>query len=442
MKLHSIAFEDIFVEENRQRDTISAESLLELAGSISSVGLIHPIVVREDQGQTILVAGERRLRAMEYVWNFGQSVKCGQQTFPPNIVPCLMVGEIDLVTAYEIELEENIRRQDLTWQQRSRSTARLAELKEQIDGVVPTPAKLAEDLGHSVQPDSTASGGGGGAAQAVRQDLILSKFLADPDIAKAPTRAEAFKILKRKEETAKNAELGRTIEKTLAGEHRLLKGNCLEILASLPEASFDVILTDPPYGMNAQEFGNSQGIGGAIGAHFYQDGSDYFNEWAPKWIEAIKRVSKSQCHLYWFCDIDWFAWLKEEWADTEWEVFRTPLIWFNPGGSRAPWPERGPQRKSQYILYACKGKRPVTAIYGDVISCSSDANLGHPAQKPVSLYSDLLKRSIRPGDSVLDPFCGSGPIFPAAHALKCRATGIEQDEAACGIAAKRMASLK
>lgn len=435
MKLHSIPFEDIFIDENRQRKDMSAESLIELAGSISEVGLIHPITLRrDDQERLVLVAGERRLRAMEYVWNFGQSVKCGEYTFPANHAPAVYLGEIDPIIAYQIELEENIRRKDITWQERSAATRRLADLQAELNGEPSSMAKLAEDVG--------LSGDSGGSATIVRQDLILAKFLSDPTIAAAKSRGEAFKLLKRKEEVARNAEVGAKVGITLAGEHRLIKGNCLEILPTLLEASFDVVLTDPPYGMGAQDFGDSGGTGGAVGGHFYDDSPETFRRDSPRWIAAIKRVAKPQCHVYWFCDIDWFPFLKSEWLDEHWQVFRTPIVWFNPGGSRAPWPQNGPQRKSQYVLYAVKGNKPVTAILGDVITAGSDANLNHHAQKPVFLYQELLRRSARAGDSVLDPFAGTGPIFPAAHALKCRATAIEQDDAACGIAAKRLEQLK
>lgn len=438
MKLHSVYMEDIFIAENRQRKNLTTDSLLPLAGSIANVGLIHPIVLRRDEdNQYILVAGERRLRAMEYVWNFGQSVHCGDQEFPPHHAPAVFLGEIDPIRAYEIELEENIRRLDITWQERSLALARLAELKQEIDGEAPTNVALAEEVGLS-----PSDGGGGSAAQAVRQDLILAKFLHDPDIAKASSRTEAFKLLKRKEESAKNAEVGRQITATLAGEHRLIRGNCHDEMSKLTPQSFDIILTDPPYGMNAQDFGDSGGTGGATGSHFYDDSPEQFQKTMHSLALHSATLAKPQAHLYVFCDIDWFLWLKELFAKVEWKVFRTPLVWYNPGGSRAPWPQSGPQRKSQYILFANRGNRPVTALLGDVITCGSDPNQGHHAQKPVALYSDLLRRSARPGDMVLDPFAGSGPIFPAAHGLKCRATGIELDEAACGIAARRLAGLK
>jgi len=93
-------------------------------------------------------------------------------------------------------------------------------------------------------------------------------------------------------------------------------------------------------------------------------------------------------------------------------------------------------------MFAVKGNRPVNKLIGDVLMYPSDDNLGHHAQKPVALFEDLLNRSARAGDTILDPFCGTGTILPAAHLLKCRATAIEMDEAAYGISAKRLGELK
>ncbi len=64
------------------------------------------------------------------------------------------------------------------------------------------------------------------------------------------------------------------------------------------------------------------------------------------------------------------------------------------------------------------------------------------AQKPVDLYRDLLSRSARAGDSVLDCFAGTGPILPAAHQLRVAATAVEMLPQNFGIAAKRLANLK
>lgn len=88
-----------------------------------------------------------------------------------------------------------------------------------------------------------------------------------------------------------------------------------------------------------------------------------------------------------------------------------------------------------------KGDKKVTKIYGDVITANADPQMDHPAQKPVALYEDLLKRSVNPGEQVLDFCAGSGPIFPAAHAFQCAATGVEADPAAFAMCLERLKEL-
>jgi site-specific DNA-methyltransferase (adenine-specific) len=90
------------------------------------------------------------------------------------------------------------------------------------------------------------------------------------------------------------------------------------------------------------------------------------------------------------------------------------------------------------ILYAIKGNKPVTHIYPDVIAVPSDEATYHGAQKPVALYENLLQRSVKPGDTILDSFAGSGTIFPAAHRFKCSAVGVEQSAEYYGLCLKRL----
>ena len=162
----------------------------------------------------------------------------------------------------------------------------------------------------------------------------------------------------------------------------------------------------------------------------------------PGWCSLAYRLAKPQAHAYVFCDIDRFHELKQYMTAAGWDVFRTPLIVHKQNSGRVPRPQHGPRRQYELILYAIKGDKPVTHIYPDVIPCTGDDNLGHGAQKPVELYVNLLQRSVRPGDTVLDTFAGTGTVFPAAHTFKCRATGIELDEGSYGICVKRLAELK
>ena len=436
MKVHSIHISDILVPKNRQRKEFNEQALMDLASSIARNGLIHPVVIRRDSDDNVvLVCGERRIRAMHYVWNIQSSpVKCGEYEFAEEQIPCIFTGEMDPIDALEMEIEENVRRTDFTWQEKCQATERLAELRgEQAkleNKLPPTTAQIAEEVtGNTSSQDH------------IRKQLIVSEHLGKPEVAKAKSLDDAYKLLKRQEEADRNAAIARQVGATLTGlSHTLRQGDCFEIMSDMPKESFDVILTDPPYGIDADKFNDSSGM--APTGHFYADDWTTWHKLIQRAATALYRVAKPNAHLYLFCDIDNFVTLKGLLMEAGWRVFRTPIIWVNPSAIRAPWPSHGPQRKYQICAFAIKGDRPVTSLSPDVITYPSDPNLGWAPQKPVQLYMDLLRRSVTPGNTVLDPFGGSGPILPAAHGLSCIATYIEQDPTAFGIAVGRTKELK
>ena len=436
--MKSVPFSSIKIPDNRQRKVYDPEKLMELVNSIDKSGLLHPPVVRQNGSGYLLVAGEHRLKAIETLWMLGKDLRYGTHTFESNLLPVNFLGDLDPIDAFECELEENIRRLDLEWQERVEATSQLFELRRlqanKAGGQMPTTAAL----GHELYPDHHPKA----ASKAISDDLILARNLRDPDVAKAASRRDGLKVVRRKEEAQRAADLGERVGRTFsAAEHQLIKADCLEWLAAQPANLYDVILTDPPYGIDAQDFNDSGGKADATG-HTYDDSLVNWRALMHVLSTETFRLAKPQAHCYVFCDVDNFLELRGLFAAAGWETFRTPLVWHNPSSQRAPWPTCGPHRRYQLCLYAIKGKRPVYKLAPDLVEYKSDENLGHAAQKPVALYQDFLTRSCRAGDTVLDPFCGSGTIFPAAHNLKIKATGVEQDSVSYGIAVKRLESLK
>lgn len=435
--MNFIPLEKITVKENRQRKEFDINAHQELITSITetAVGLQNPLVLRQEGDTFVLLSGERRLRAIRDAHELGTEIRFAGVPIPKGEVPYVLVAELSEIDAEEAELEENIRRKDLTWGERAQATSRLMALRTKQNAAAALPPPTLSDIAKE-----TSGKSGGWYAGEVRKEVLVAKYLDDPDVHKAATLDEAFKILKKKDRAKQHAALAEAVGTSVTlASHKIFNEDCLEWMKAQPEMTYDVILSDPPYGMGADTFGDSGGK--TEGAHFYQDDDAYWAKLMEDLCPELYRLAKPFSHAYLFCDFNHFHRLSSYMKQAGWDVFRTPLIWHKPGGSRTPWVNGGPQRRYECILFARKGDRPVNMLRGDVLEHMADTNLGHNAQKPVALYRDLLERSALPGDKILDPFCGSGPIFPAAHALKCIATGVEMDAAAYGIAINRLKEL-
>lgn len=436
--MQMIRLSEIIIPKARQRQDFDPEALMELTNSIERLGLMQAPVVRKTSAGITLVSGERRIRAIEDLWATGGDLHYAGHHCAEGEIPVVSMGELSELDAWEAELDENLKRRDLTWQEHAEAVKKLMLLRQsQVSGLrVETTPYTHNDL--ALEVTGTRSGG---PANEIRKELIVADHLDNPAVAKAKNVDEAFKILKRQEERQENIRRAETMDEQAdkSDQFVLLQGNCLLLMPNL-EDRFDVILTDPPYGMGADSFGDGGGKLAGI-EHHYDDSLEAWTGLMSVWAELAFAIAKPQAHAYVFCDIDNFKLLREFMQRAGWQVFRTPLIVHKINSGRVPWPTTGPRRSWEAILYAVKGNKPVTNIYPDVIPCKGDDNLGHGAQKPVELYADLLRRSCRPGDRVLDTFAGTGTIFAAARDAKLFATGIEQDAGNIGICLKRLAEL-
>ena len=432
----TIAISDIIIAPDRQRKEFEAQALSELSETILGKGLMHALVMRETPEGMVLVAGERRLRAISDMQMLGGELRYNGEVIPEGYVPYVTLGQLTPLQAEEAELEENLHRKDLTWQESAAAMAKLHRIRSiqaQAEGRLHTVADTAMEV--KGRKD-------GSYQEAVRKDIIVAKHLHNPEVMAAKSTEEAYKILKRHETTAKNVALAETVGRTFsAGVHEHHNVNCLDWLQSCPEHTFDVILTDPPYGMGADTFGDGGGGRLANNEHHYKDDYDSWYALMEEWCPLSFKVAKPEAHAYVFCDIDNYHEHKKLMQKAGWYVFRTPFICTKPNSGRVPLPDEGPRRQYETLLYAIKGHKKTTAIYPDVITTTADAGLQHGAQKPVALFENLLQRSVRAGDVVLDCFAGSGTIFPAAHKFKCKAVGIEMSKDYYGIGLQRIADL-
>ena len=425
---------EITVLPDRQRRVIDESAILDLANDIERVGLLHPVVI--NARDKTLIAGERRLRAIELLHVANRPFECGGVPVAPPRVPVTEFypnSDDPESHAYEAELIENIARQDLSWQEVTAARAKLHELRKLQSNNTQTLKQTAEEIARTRPNESTS-------AAALSQDVMLADFLNDEAVAHAPTKKEALRIIERKAREEKAANLADEWKGLVASRspHILHHGDAFEIMAEMPPRSFDVILTDPPYGVDANSFGDQ-----AWHRHTYEDDEENWKVLINRLGSYSYRLAKPQAHAYIFvANSEHFIYAKKLFARVGWDVWSRPLIWYKGNLAFLPRPKHGPRYTYECILYAIKGGREVLrGAAHDVLTYPSASERLHAAEKPVDLFTDLLSRSAMSGDTVLDPFCGSGPIFSAAHSLHLDATGIELDDTAHNTALQRITEL-
>jgi site-specific DNA-methyltransferase (adenine-specific) len=200
----------------------------------------------------------------------------------------------------------------------------------------------------------------------------------------------------------------------------LYHGDCREILPELGRA--DLLLTDPPYGIDVRTGGRGRNPGKFEGERITGDdvafdprfllpladrcvifGGNYFAHLLPPggWVIWSKAQDNRWAHG---------AYSKRSLAEVAWTNAHKHVALYNCFWAGSPVHRKGEERMSQL----------------------------HPAQKPVELMRWIVNRTSAPGELILDPFMGSGPIARACMDLNRRYIGIEIEERYCAAAVGRL----
>ncbi len=416
MTINSMHANDIKIGD-RQRQTFSEQDLQDLAVSILTVGLIHaPVVCR---GQ--IVAGERRLRALAITE--GQSFRYGDTEYEYPEIPVHEITRDDPEILFRIELEENLRRVNLSPMEEANAIAKLHKLRLE-QSPEHNKKKTAEEVAGLEGKEPTAAD-----ESRVAKAILVNSFADDPEVQKAARVSlnKAATVAAKKMEMQFRDAISSIEGPTPRGSsssHVVLHGDALEILPTLPDESFDILLFDPPYGINADKFGEqAMDLG-----HQYSDDPKSAAKFTSGVIAASARVLPRGSHVLMFCAYEMFEYWKTIYQGYEFTVWPRPLIWSKGQQSHAPVPQMGPRYSYECILFAMMGRRPIANLVNDVFHVPAVRDKDHAAEKPAELLSQLLHMVADPGDRVLDPCCGSGSIFEGAAGKELHVTGIEQNK--------------
>lgn len=393
-QFHTVPLADIIVDrEGRQRRDL--ENIDVLADSIKRLGLIHPLVVTRSLE---LVAGERRYRALEMLGWYQ--------------VPVQYVDELDLPTRRAIELEENIKRQDISWQDQCRAVQEYHRLRaSETPGW--TAAMTGEAIGISDMHVSRL--------MSVANELAAGNKM----VVEAPKLSIAVGITRRTLERREDEQIAK-LHETFGGielhpdrpEDTILNADFTTWVKGDIGPRFNLIHCDFPYGIEANTFNQ----GGAPSHGGYIDTKETWERLMSALETAFRRIAAPSCHLMF-----WFAMRKGDERLYEptvralekmgWWINPMPLIWMKSDGMGIiPDPERGPRQIYETCLLGTRGDRKIVRAKANAYAAPTVRDR-HMSEKPEPMLRHFFEMLIDENTVLLDPTCGSGSALRAADSL-------------------------
>ena len=208
----------------------------------------------------------------------------------------------------------------------------------------------------------------------------------------------------------------------------LYQGDCLEAMKNIEDGKVDLVVTDPPYGMNFQSHRRKE--------VYDKIKNDESLDWLDEFFEQANRVMKDNTAIYVFCS--WHNVDKFKIAFEKYFKLKNILVWVKnnhgSGDLKAAYAPR-----YEFVLYGHKGRRLFEEKrYDDVMFFDKTGNKYHPTEKPVDFMELIVRNSSCEGDIILDPFMGSGSTGVAALNTDRDFIGIELDPTYFQIAKDRI----
>jgi DNA modification methylase len=194
--------------------------------------------------------------------------------------------------------------------------------------------------------------------------------------------------------------------------NQILHGDCIEVMRQMPVNSVDFILTDPPYLVNYRD---------RDGRTIQNDADDTWLK--PAMAEAYRVLKQDRVAIM------FYGWTK---IDAFFEAWRS--AGFQPVGHIVF--RKSYSSKSRFLRYQheqafllAKGRPPLPKQpLGDVMDMPYSGNKLHPTQKPIPALVPLIRSFTLQGETVLDPFAGSGSTCAAAALTGRKYIGVEMDD--------------
>jgi site-specific DNA-methyltransferase (adenine-specific) len=197
---------------------------------------------------------------------------------------------------------------------------------------------------------------------------------------------------------------------TVPPEYLLARGDAVDWLRRLPDASLDLVITDPPY----ESLEKHRAVGTTTRLkHSKASSNDWFeifpNTRFEELFNEVWRVLKKNTHFYLYCDAE-TMFVAKPIAEQVGFKFWKPIVWDKKRiGMGYHY-----RARYEFVLFFEKGKRKLNDLGIPDIIEAPRIYRGYPTEKPPEVSDVLITQSTVPGELVADPFMGSGSVGVAA----------------------------
>jgi modification methylase len=259
---------------------------------------------------------------------------------------------------------------------------------------------------------------------------------------------------------------GRLAGTRAVARNRILVGDCLDQLRGLPDRSVDLVFADPPYNLQLSTEllrPNNTKVDGVDDAWDKFASFEEYDRFTRAWLAECRRVLKPDGALWLIGSYHNVFRLGTALQDLGYWILND-VVWrkVNPmpnfRGRRLTnahetliWAARDQKSRYTFNYEGLKTGNDDVQMRSDWLFpiCSGPERLkddggrkAHPTQKPEALLHRVLMATTNPGDTVLDPFFGTGTTGAVAEKLGRRWIGIERDKDYARAAEERIAKVK
>jgi DNA modification methylase len=423
----------------------------ELADSISQLGLIHPPTLTRTGNK--LIAGGRRVRAM---------------TLLGKTCPVVYREEMDQHLISELELEENIKRLNMKWQEKVLGIHRMHKHKVR-EGILMREDWKQAETGQLL----------GVSAGHVSHALFIAELIIkdDVEIIEADSLQKAWAVVlgRREQEAMKKIAQssgltptartsgdiivdlsGNTVSQTVGdqgeveftevkvdpnipitptNEHYTVDlgnmfklGDCLRLMAEMEPKSFDHIVTDIPYGIDMANLDTHKHVDRIASTHDVSQNLSMM----PEFLRQAHRVVKDSGYVVFWYDLDHHEKLHTWAEEAGFNAQSWPLIWVKAHACRNNAATKNFTKSTEYamVLRRSTSSNLVEVSHKNYVIADGTPErklYDNPFAKPFEVWRFILKHIAFKGQTVLDPFSGQMSCPRACINLGMKPTGLELD---------------